>query len=453
MTPVLARTTHPFKPLINPDDARGMGPDELDLLTVAQIIAFRMSGDVAASLVYARRLEHRIRQVRVESRKRFDGPLWYFHYQIGTTLLAAGETSRALVEFATTRQLGVLAHDQEAERMALGRSALAHAIRGSLDEAERALREAEQLAVPSLAHIESTRATERTAAAVIGVERMAPDLGDLVSLLEPADSSQTSWPFALLARCRAYFAEERPEDAIEAIYLASAAHPVQHGSFATDVMAAMSIEAHIAISNLPQARRIADESAQSGLLTSFAKVRLLMHECRYEEAGRGLRAIAAEHDLGPSQRAEMVLMTCWLELAQSGAVDPAAVTQVARVAHKRDYRRLFTIVPRQLIELVAEQLPRDRAETFSIETGGIASFQMQTRPILTISERRVLNAIPVYGTTALIADAFHVSPNTVKTQLKSLYRKLDCATREEAIKVAARLHLLDPDGASAQALR
>ena len=48
--------------------------------------------------------------------------------------------------------------------------------------------------------------------------------------------------------------------------------------------------------------------------------------------------------------------------------------------------------------------------------------------------------------SAEIAAAFHVSPNTIKSQLKSLYRKLGCSTREEAINAALRLHLIRAAG-------
>lgn len=108
MTPVLARTSRPFKPLIYPDDARNMSPDELDIFTLVQMVAFRLSGDVAAAMIYARRLQDRIVEIRVESRERPDGPLWFYHQQIGSTLLAAGETAAALLEFTTARDLGRL---------------------------------------------------------------------------------------------------------------------------------------------------------------------------------------------------------------------------------------------------------------------------------------------------------------------------------------------------------
>ncbi|WP_380286404.1 helix-turn-helix transcriptional regulator [Kitasatospora purpeofusca] len=45
--------------------------------------------------------------------------------------------------------------------------------------------------------------------------------------------------------------------------------------------------------------------------------------------------------------------------------------------------------------------------------------------------------------TQEIADELFLSPNTVKTHLKSINRKLLTANRREAVRAAARLHLLD----------
>jgi len=63
--------------------------------------------------------------------------------------------------------------------------------------------------------------------------------------------------------------------------------------------------------------------------------------------------------------------------------------------------------------------------------------------ILTDRERRVLAHLATGQTVPQIASALFVSPNTVKTQVRSLYRKLGIASRKEAAEVAAalRLHL------------
>jgi LuxR family maltose regulon positive regulatory protein len=68
---------------------------------------------------------------------------------------------------------------------------------------------------------------------------------------------------------------------------------------------------------------------------------------------------------------------------------------------------------------------------------------------LTGRERAMLLALAKGGNRFDIADAMHVSHNTVKSQLASLYRKLGTTTRAETLKKAAAEGLLTsaPHGA------
>src|SRR5260370_42411623 len=61
---------------------------------------------------------------------------------------------------------------------------------------------------------------------------------------------------------------------------------------------------------------------------------------------------------------------------------------------------------------------------------------------LSQQEQRVLRLLVAGQTYAEMAQALVVSPNTIKTQVSSIYRKLGVSRRAEAIAVTARLHLL-----------
>ncbi|QBD76717.1 hypothetical protein EPA93_12160 [Ktedonosporobacter rubrisoli] len=61
---------------------------------------------------------------------------------------------------------------------------------------------------------------------------------------------------------------------------------------------------------------------------------------------------------------------------------------------------------------------------------------------LSTQERRVLNLLVAGRTNPEIASELVVSLNTVKTQVKSIYRKLDIGSRHEASEVARRLGLI-----------
>jgi LuxR family maltose regulon positive regulatory protein len=62
----------------------------------------------------------------------------------------------------------------------------------------------------------------------------------------------------------------------------------------------------------------------------------------------------------------------------------------------------------------------------------------------TPAERRVLELLPTCLPEAQIADSLCISRNTVKTHLRSLYRKLQASSRADAVERARRLGLLPP---------
>lgn len=444
-TAVLARTTRPFTPRLYPDEAKTMSAEEVDMVMLTQLIAFRASGDIESALVYARRLHERMQTVRVESRDRIDGPRWYFDLQIGSTLLVAGEPAKALRSFAMARQLGALSPQEDAERVALGRIAVAHAVRGSLEDAARALAAARALPPPMPTNRTLATTTEVTTAALIAVDRGANDVDERLAELSPHDSVDLMWPFALLARTRSLLARRLPDDALETIRLARDSHPVSRPSFAFDVVGGATIEALLQTDELDQARRVAREYEGAGLLTELATVRLLLREHAPDAASAELIRLRRDPSLGPGARIECEMLGVWADYLREGDLDAVMADQLFRVMRQRDHRRLAAGVPRQVVECAQERLAGESAREFADVRGSIQHAELGERPMLTSGERRALEGLTVHASTAAMAAAFQVSPNTIKSQLRTLYRKLGCSTREEALRAAERLHLLTPD--------
>jgi LuxR family maltose regulon positive regulatory protein len=61
---------------------------------------------------------------------------------------------------------------------------------------------------------------------------------------------------------------------------------------------------------------------------------------------------------------------------------------------------------------------------------------------LTAAELRVLRLLPTHHSLGEMGDDLGVSRNTVKSQVAAIYRKLDVATRAEAVRRAQELGLL-----------
>jgi DNA-binding CsgD family transcriptional regulator len=63
-------------------------------------------------------------------------------------------------------------------------------------------------------------------------------------------------------------------------------------------------------------------------------------------------------------------------------------------------------------------------------------FQPRRPPRFTRREREVLNGLAEEKSIAELATALHLSPNTVKSHVRGLYRKLGAHNREEALWLA-----------------
>ena len=139
----------------------------------------------------------------------------------------------------------------------------------------------------------------------------------------------------------------------------------------------------------------------------------------------------------------------------------AALTRALSLAQPQGYRRLFLDEGQPMAELLRAALPglaRSRLAAYAAsllracsaprqpavasphgEAGGRRSPLFEP---LSPQEQRVLRLLVAGLSNAAIARELVVSTNTVKTQLKSIYRKLDVANRDEAADAARELDLL-----------
>lgn len=445
VNPVLTHRRPMFKPKVSPESLRAMSTDEIDMLTLAQMIAYRYSGDVTAAQAYGTRLSDRIRSRGTRFRERADGPLWFYHQQIGSTMLAAGETGAALTELATSHQIGQIENRPDVQRLALSRIALAHAKRGSFEEAERILAELPRLTESTSPYCEPSYVAEHAAAALMGAERMVDDIDARLARLEPFDSFQMTWPYALLARTRSLITRHRPEEALEYVQLSRDAHPEQHGSLAIDVMNAASIDALWALGAKKQARSAALNGERKGFLEASAAVRLALADDRLDFADAHLGRMAEHRTLSPVEHTERILLTAWFSVARTGSLDSVSAQRVVHIAQRRNARRMLSQIPQQVLAHVRSELDEHAKLSFDATIAGLNHIRVETRPKLTQGELRVLHTLRRRQTTAEIAAQLHVSPNTIKSQLSSIYKKLSCSTRAEAVQAAIGFQLLTVD--------
>ncbi|MFC4242553.1 LuxR C-terminal-related transcriptional regulator [Gryllotalpicola reticulitermitis] len=442
---VEARTDRPFASADFDDLLAASDPAAAGLLIMAQVTATRVSGDVAGALSAARRLRAWIQQNDFAAMSRDDGPLWLFHHQIASTFLLAGDTVEALRQFGIARQIGIASGSQNAARSATGRIAIVQAIRGALTEAELALHEAAAQPAPSGAYASSSYGSERAAAALISVERLADDVDERIAGLATFDNSETVWPLEVLAKARLAIARHEPAEAIEQSSIAAATHPIQAGAFSADVIDSTTITALLALGDLAAADRAIQSARSRGPMTRLAAVEAAIHHGDYMQAREDLRYISTRAALPLIQRAEVDMLTARVEALKTGQIPSRLAEQIADAVARRGYRRLATTLPAPLIPLIRGHLAPASAHDFDSATAGLrfASSGNGLSRALTDGERRVLDALTAHETVADIARALHVSPNTIKTQLRSLYRKMGVSSRADAIAASGRVKPTD----------
>ena len=85
-----------------------------------------------------------------------------------------------------------------------------------------------------------------------------------------------------------------------------------------------------------------------------------------------------------------------------------------------------------------------QARELGAHVGTIRSGRSPGPSTLTGAEIRVLNLLPTYLSFREIGTRLFVSPNTVKSQAISIYRKLGVTSRSEAVQTSRRMGLLEP---------
>lgn len=120
----------------------------------------------------------------------------------------------------------------------------------------------------------------------------------------------------------------------------------------------------------------------------------------------------------------------------------AAIDRLAAMLARTGMAIPVALLPKSDFERVADALARRR---WSRPLAARALLDDIVPLTLTRRERVLLDALAQPDATrASIAAEMHVSVNTVKTQLQSLYRKLGVSTREAALAVASERNLFQP---------
>lgn len=200
---------------------------------------------------------------------------------------------------------------------------------------------------------------------------------------------------------------------------------------------------HVALGDLDAAQVILHRDAPHRPRTRIDRARIALVAGQPATALHELRPLAGAA-LTPMDHAHALAIEASAVLRMGAdARGDAVVGQLGAVLRQTGQRTPLRFVPAADLEAVAKRgATLGYAEVFDPARHlGSALTEPVLAPELTRRERAVLGALARTASTNQIAATLHVSPNTVKTQLRGIYRKLGVQNRADALAAASGLRL------------
>lgn len=373
------------------------------------------------------------------------------HLQVGLTHLLGGDVDAAVpplrhaFERGGDNPLGYIEGD------AAGKLALAHAFAGDLAQADSWVER-------HRGNIHSGHTWFEPHIAIGGVVArllVALDRLDLAAATAAHDELAAMthrdefWAFAVHGRAKFALTAGTSAEALDVLDRARAAYAGWHkpGSVSRPLLAAAEANLLLALgrANLAQAV-LADADATHPLLRlPHARLALVAGQTdrvlQLSQDSQWERAASARH------RLEMLVMRA-VAAGRTGDGELAATVlrTALEVSRSSGILRPFTTVPRAELLALADDTPAVRDLLGEPPLAGLDDIFPAHVELIELSEReeRVLEQLATDLTIPEIANAAVLSYNTVRTQQRSLYKKLGTSDRAEAVARARELGLL-PD--------
>ncbi len=426
---------------------REMSPWDLLHVLLIKSIVFRLKGDFAAALEAARALDALL-DGDDDIAGRPIGTLAEAHYQSGMTRLLGldmvGARESFTRSFTLTQNRGE-ATDTLAERAAEA-TALVRALEGETDHASTWL---------GLVAETSLGTAGLVAHALIAMGRLEPAEARhwLASLADPSTHDEL-WPFAVHAANRYGLYWGDPVETDGALDRTWAEHGEQlvAGSTAQVLLTSDAADLALLLGQLSRAEAALDGVPSRNTWIAVPRARLALLGGNPKHA---LLFILEGQRRGRTERygqLDLAVLRAAAELALGREDDAtASLLRAVNQADKSGVIVAFHLLPHETLQSLAGLSPEAERFVERHDLQGTSYLAPYTAVAGALSEREliVLRALEPGATVEQIAKKLFVASNTVKAQLRSIYRKLNVSTRTEALLVAAELGLLDADSRSA----
>jgi LuxR family transcriptional regulator, maltose regulon positive regulatory protein len=404
------------------------------------IVALRIRGWFDEARDYAGRLLKILDAVRAARPTEVSQIFPSLHLHAAIARLLGGEFNGA---FASLREAYLCASDDPhgyIESDAASKTALAYATLGEHDRAAEWLHryETAPLHYGSVRrHITSTAATARLLTAVDRLDLAAASAAN-AELLAIDAHRELFWGFAAYAQAQYALVTGALSDGLDQVRRARSLHREElgHGALAGPMLAAAETDFLLALGRGNQARAVANGQHANHPFLRVSQARIALFTGQPQEALRLATDSAWDRRAMPRNRLDMLLVHA-IAAARTGQ-SRAAVTALQRAvdaARASGSLRPFRTVPRDELANLAAELPD--AATLLADPGLGAQRDLFPASValiaLTRREQELLEQLSGALTRQQIANSLRISFNTVKVQLRGLYRKLDVESRADAV--------------------
>jgi len=313
--------------------------------------------------------------------------------------------------------------------------------------ATRALERAHQLAMVDDA---TTRSTRQVLAGLLTEwDDLAGAQGTLEKLIEPPRGSATD-VFAVSARIQlaeVFRAQHDVSTALEMLFALREQRTYPRGSAIDSMLRRATVLSLLAIGRIDAARvTLGPPPYPDALAVTAALVELTDGEP--EIASDYLDAFCVDT---PRRLLSVSLLRARVVAARTG--DDREVERhlrrALRIARREGFVRSVVHLAPELVDrltpLCSSPAESEYVATLRRARGrtlGIVDQRRSVESQLSARELEVLSYMPTQLSAREIAETLHVSLNTVKSHMQSVYRKLGCESREAAVERARRLQLL-----------
>jgi LuxR family maltose regulon positive regulatory protein len=425
-------------------------PADRAVLRAIEAASLRVSGRLDGALAAALDGRATLQAMSPDDRDELGRVEPTLHNQIGTTLFYAGRTEEALDEFARSTAVGA-AKGLKAGLQGMALSAGALAVAGDLPEARAMMSAADALDWPEGWLTGYMGSLYQVAAAFSALESGDPDEADRrIRSLDPHRETIEHWP--LLAHLDALVAlfrgsPERARLRLEAEMLVQRRRRALAPQTAARLSHTRSL-IEIAAGRLDTAEKLLGKTPSSRRSTGMARIALA--RARPDEALRlllGADTGAGDHPSSRSRAEALALRAGALALTDDSERAHAALGELLDLLDDRGQMLALASVPAGALDamIVLSAAHADGPGHPALELARRHSLVASTSPAPALTGREIAlaRALPHARRAVDLAALLSVSPNTVKTQMRGLYRKLGVGSRAEAIAALSVMGLVE----------